>query len=52
MTEIISNGSKWAGEAPDSIEVLCDVLQSHTLESLPAVIAARAALAKACEEVL
>ncbi len=32
MTSIISNGSKWAGEEPDTLEVLCEVLQSNTLD--------------------
>ena len=32
--EIVSNGSKWAGEAPDSVEQLIDVLGHHKLESL------------------
>lgn len=31
-TEIISNGSKWAGEAPDSIEKLLEVLKDNTIE--------------------
>lgn len=31
-TDIISNGSKWAGEAPDSIEKLFSVLEEATLE--------------------
>lgn len=30
-TEILSNGSKWAGEAPDPIEVLFDRLEKNTL---------------------
>ena len=29
--KIISNGSKWAGEQPDSVEILLDVLKSHKL---------------------
>ena len=29
--KIISNGSKWAGQQPDSVEVLLDVLKSHKL---------------------
>jgi len=34
MTETIieSNGSKWGGETPDSIDKLIDVLSKHTLE--------------------
>jgi hypothetical protein len=32
MTEIISNGSKWAGEKPDSIKHLVKVLSSHVIE--------------------
>lgn len=32
MTNIISNGSKWAGESPDSIETLCEALATHTLD--------------------
>lgn len=31
-TIIHSNGSKWAGEAPDSIEKLIDVLGKNTIE--------------------
>jgi hypothetical protein len=31
-TEIISNGSKWAGEEPDSIDTLLDVLAKHPLD--------------------
>lgn len=31
-TTIISNGSKWAGEEPDSIETLLGVLASETLD--------------------
>lgn len=31
-TEIESNGSKWAGESPDSIEKLLEVLKEHTIE--------------------
>lgn len=30
-TEIISNGSKWAGEAPDPIEDLIERLKEHPL---------------------
>ena len=33
-TTIISNGSKWAGEAPDSIATLLDVLGTHALHRL------------------
>jgi len=32
MIEIISNGSKWAGESPDPIEKLFEVLQKHPLD--------------------
>lgn len=32
MLEIFSNGSKWAGENPDSIETLCDVLTKWSLD--------------------
>lgn len=32
MTNIISNGSKWAGEPLDTIEDLCAVLQSNPLD--------------------
>lgn len=31
-TSIICNGSKWAGEAPDPIEKLLEVLKENTLE--------------------
>ena len=31
-TNIISNGSKWAGEAPDTIEELIKVLDNHDLD--------------------
>ena len=31
-TEILSNGSKWAGESPDSIEKLIEVLNAETIE--------------------
>ena len=31
-TIIHSNGSKWAGESPDSIEKLIDILSKHTIE--------------------
>jgi hypothetical protein len=31
--KIISNGSRWAREAPDSVEKLIDVLGHHKLES-------------------
>lgn len=31
-TTIISNGSKWAGEAPDSVETLLAVLAEHPLD--------------------
>lgn len=30
--EIISNGSKWAGEKPDPIEKLFEVLENHPLD--------------------
>jgi hypothetical protein len=30
--KIQSNGSKWAGEAPDTLEVLLDVLKTETLD--------------------
>ena len=29
--KIISNGSNWAGEQPDSVEILLDVFKSHKL---------------------
>lgn len=29
--KIISNGSKWAGEQPDSVEILLDILKTHKL---------------------
>ncbi len=29
---IISNGSKWAGEEPDSLETLLEVLRTETLD--------------------
>ena len=32
MLEIISNGSKWAGEAPDSVDTLLQVLRGHPLD--------------------
>lgn len=32
QTTIQSNGSKWAGEEPDSIEMLLDVLANHPLD--------------------
>lgn len=32
MLTITSNGSKWAGEAPDTIEDLCDVLTREPLD--------------------
>jgi hypothetical protein len=32
ITNIISNGSKWNGEKPDSIATLCHVLKTHPLE--------------------
>lgn len=32
MTTIISNGSKWGGERPDTIAKLITVLSSHKLE--------------------
>ena len=32
MLEIMSNGSKWAGEAPDSIALLLDVLSREPLD--------------------
>ncbi len=34
MTTITSNGSKWAGESPDTVDELCAVLQSHTLDRI------------------
>lgn len=33
-TIIHSNGSKWAGEAPDSIDTLINILKSNTIEEL------------------
>jgi hypothetical protein len=33
MMTIISNGSKWAGERPDRISKLIQVLKTHALES-------------------
>jgi hypothetical protein len=32
MTTITSNGSKWAGEEPDTIETLLEVLAEHPLD--------------------
>ena len=32
-TEIVSNGSKWNGQEPDSIEKLIEVLKTHKLDS-------------------
>jgi len=32
MLEIISNGSKWAGERPDTIDELLTVLEKHPLD--------------------
>jgi len=32
MLEIISNGSKWAGQQPDSIDVLVETLKQYTLD--------------------
>lgn len=32
QTRVLSNGSKWAGEEPDSIEVLCDRLREYALD--------------------
>lgn len=32
MIEILSNGSKWAGQEPDSIDVLLDVLNREPLD--------------------
>lgn len=32
MLEIISNGSKWAGQSPDTVGVLLEVLSKHTLD--------------------
>ncbi len=32
MTEILSNGSKWGGEEPDTIEQLIEVLKTHTIQ--------------------
>ena len=29
--KIVSNGSKWAGEQPDSVEILLDILKTHKL---------------------
>lgn len=34
MTQVHSNGSKWMGEALDTIEDLCKVLEVHTLNPL------------------
>jgi len=34
MTNIISNGSKWAGESPDTIDTLCEVLQAEPLNRI------------------
>jgi hypothetical protein len=34
MTTIQSNGSKWAGDQPDSIEGLIDVLKTQTLNPI------------------
>lgn len=31
---VISNGSKWAGEAPDTVEKLIEVLKTETLNPL------------------
>lgn len=31
-TDILSNGSKWAGQAPDDLATLLDVLGRHPLE--------------------
>lgn len=31
--EIISNGSKWAGQEPDDLETLLHVLKTHPLDS-------------------
>lgn len=33
-TLIISNGSKWAGQAPDNIETLLDVLEDYILDPM------------------
>lgn len=33
-TTIHSNGSKWAGESPDSIEKLIEVLKNNTIEEM------------------
>lgn len=32
MLEIISNGSKWVGQSPDTIDTLLEVLSKHTLD--------------------
>lgn len=32
MTEIVSNGSKWAGEAPDTVDQLLAVMAEHPLD--------------------
>jgi hypothetical protein len=32
MIKIISNGSKWAGQEPDTVEQLIEVLKSHDLD--------------------
>ncbi len=32
MINIISNGSKWAGDLPDTLDQLCEVLQSNPLD--------------------
>jgi len=34
MTNILSNGSKWIGEEPDTIEKLLDVLRTKTLDPI------------------
>jgi hypothetical protein len=31
-TRILSNGSKWAGEEPDAVDQLCDVLKGYPLD--------------------
>ena len=34
MLEIISNGSKWNGEKPDSIDILIEVLKDYALDPM------------------
>lgn len=31
-TKILSNGSKWAGQKPDPLNILFEVLKSHSLD--------------------